>query len=102
MAYKRTCLECHGSFLSRQYSSDFCCSACRRTFNNRRAQRGAALYDLLMIEAVDPAAFSKHQLDGRASAMVEKFKQEDVAAKRKRSHKRASDVQADTLVYSQL
>lgn len=99
MGYKRTCLECNGGFVSRQYSADFCCGACRRTFNNRRAQRGAALYDLLMIEAVDPDAFSKLRLDGRASAMVEAFKREDEAAGRKRSHKRASDVQADTLVY---
>jgi reverse gyrase len=99
MAYKRACLECNGGFVSRQYSADFCCGACRRTFNNRRAQRGAALYDLLMIEATDPDAFQKHRLDGRASAMVEAFKQEDEAAGRKRSYKRPSDVRADTLRY---
>lgn len=99
MPYKRTCLECNGGFVSRQYSADFCCAACRRTFNNRRAQRGAALYDLLMIEATDPDAFQKHRLDGRVSAMVEAFKREDEAEGRKRSHKRASDVQADTLRY---
>lgn len=99
MPYKRTCLECKGSFTSRQFTSDFCCAACRRTFNNRRAQRGAALYDLLMIEATDPDQFESLRLDGRASAMIEAFKREDDEAGRKRSHKRASDVQVDTFVY---
>ena len=96
MAYKRTCLECKGDFTSRQFNSDFCCGVCRRTFNNRRVQRGAVIYDLLMIEATDLERFESLRLDGRVSAMIEAFKQEDEAAGRVRSHKRAADVQADT------
>lgn len=99
MPYKKTCLECKGGFTSRQYTSEFCCGACRRTFNNRRARRGAVLYDLLMIEATDPDRFESLRLDGRVSAIIEAFKREDEEAGRKRSHKRASDVQADTFVY---
>lgn len=99
MPYKLTCLECHGSYTSRQFSSDFCCTACRRTFNNRRAQRGAALYDLIMIEATDPEAFQKARLDGTVEAMVSEFVAEDKEAGRKRSHKSLTDVRSDMLRY---
>lgn len=99
MAFNHTCLECHGSFKSKHYSADFCGAACRATFNNRRARRGAVLYDLLMIEATDPEAFQRYRLDGAASAAIAAFKREDEEAGRKRSHKGLHDVVADTLIY---
>lgn len=98
--YKRKCVECRSEFRARQYNADFCCTKCRKDFNNRRATRGAALYDLLMIEAVDPKAFEKQRLDGRVSAMVAAFIAEDAAKQIARSYKRPGDVQADTLVYA--
>lgn len=99
MPHNRTCLECKGTFTSRQFTADFCRATCRRAFNNRRAQRGAALYDLLMIEATDPYRFESLRLAGRASAMIEAFKREDEEAGRKRSHKHASGVHIDTVIY---
>jgi len=100
MSFKRICIECRKGFTARQYSADFCGAECRRTFNNRRATRGAALYDLLMIQHEDPAAFDKLRLDGRLTAMVEVWRAQDVKEGRKRSTKRPSDVQVDTLRYS--
>lgn len=40
------CLECGNSTTA---GRTFCCQGCRLTFNNRRLQRGAALYDLFMV-----------------------------------------------------
>ena len=47
------CQECGENFASEQRSARFCCTPCRQTFNNRRAQRGAELYDLLMAHNYD-------------------------------------------------
>lgn len=91
------CKECGNTFMSRQYNADFCTDGCRKTFNNRRAKRGAVLYDLLMIEACDPEALKRNKLDGRAKELVARFKQEDEQANRKRSWKRSNEVMYDTV-----
>lgn len=46
--YKKTCDECHVGFVAKKKEARFCCSPCRKTYNNRRAIRGAELYDLMM------------------------------------------------------
>lgn len=99
---QRFCTECGNAFQSRQYNAEFCGTECRRTFNNRRATRGAALYDLLMIEKVDPTAFQSFGLDGRADALLRSFIKEDKNAKRKRTTKRANEVHYDTVKLSAL
>lgn len=43
-----TCSECGNPFRSRQPTATFCGTHCRKAFNNRRATRGAMLYDLFM------------------------------------------------------
>lgn len=42
----RQCRECGADFLPRHPSQDFCSPAHGKLFNNRRAVRGAELYDL--------------------------------------------------------
>lgn len=42
------CLECGGEFQPRKAGDDFCCTGCRKAFHNRRARRGALVYDLMM------------------------------------------------------
>ncbi|MCE7026405.1 transcriptional regulator [Jiella sp. CBK1P-4] len=42
------CLECGAGFQRRREHGAFCSPRCRGTFNNRRARRGAELYDLYM------------------------------------------------------
>lgn len=93
---KHTCLECSGPFESRQYSASFCSDACKRTFNNRRAKRGAILYDLVMIEACDPKAFETNKLETRVEELIARWREEDTAAKRSRTWKRPHDVMYDT------
>lgn len=93
---KHTCIECSGPFESRQYNASFCGDACKRTFNNRRAKRGAILYDLVMIEAFAPSAFEANSLANRHAELVAKWRDEDEKAGRKRTWKRAHDVMYDT------
>lgn len=42
------CAECGGPVTSDNYNVAFCSVKCRKDFNNRRATRGAELYDLFM------------------------------------------------------
>ncbi|MFN8992630.1 MAG: transcriptional regulator [Pseudomonadota bacterium] len=42
------CLECGAEFHPGRAGGEFCCTPCRKAFNNRRMTRGALLYDLLM------------------------------------------------------
>jgi len=43
------CAECGASYhAKRKDASDFCSTKCRAAFNNRRAMRGAEMYDLMM------------------------------------------------------
>lgn len=93
---KHTCMECNGTFDSRQYNASFCGDGCKRTFNNRRAKRGAILYDLLMIEAFDPKAFEANKLKDRRAELLARWHEEDEAANRKRSWKRPNEVMYDT------
>jgi len=96
MLKKSTCAECSNRFESRQYNASFCGDKCKRTFNNRRAQRGAVLYDLAMIEALDPQAHATHKLADRAQDLVQTWCDEDAKAGRKRTWKRAHEVKYDT------
>jgi hypothetical protein len=46
-----TCTECGAPFLAHARlarHAEFCGTECRKAFNNRRAMRGATLYDLFM------------------------------------------------------
>lgn len=43
-----TCRECGGKAHVSRPDARFCSSACKAAFNNRRAMRGAQLYDLMM------------------------------------------------------
>lgn len=47
------CRECGTGFQRYTRSDNFCSTTCRRTFNNRRAMRGAELYDLFMVIRFD-------------------------------------------------
>lgn len=47
------CLECGASKESTAANVEFCCTNCRKAWNNRRAMRGAELYDLVMVWRFD-------------------------------------------------
>lgn len=42
------CMECGEAFTSKRTTAMFCCAEHRLTFNTRRRDRGAELYDLFM------------------------------------------------------
>ena len=46
--YKKTCDECGVTFIAKKREARFCSSPCRKKYNNRRAVRGAELYDVMM------------------------------------------------------
>src|SRR5215212_2793854 len=56
-----TCRECKSNYRSCRASREFCSTACRQSFNNRRMTRGAAIYSLAMqwrADRKDKRAFS--------------------------------------------
>ena len=57
---QRVCLECGGEIKAdARPAAEFCCDGHRKAFNNRRALRGAELYDLFMSQRFDRAAAGK-------------------------------------------
>jgi hypothetical protein len=51
--FRRICSECGVEFRAAMKHADFCGTACRKLFNNRRLTRGAELYDLIMVLRFD-------------------------------------------------
>lgn len=85
----RLCAECRKTFTARQYNAAFCGPSCRQAFNNRRATRGALLYDLVM--APDPAG----NLADLRKRVVGSWRVQDEANGKKRTHKRVHDILFD-------
>ena len=46
--FARTCTECGETFTTPKCEANFCAPSCRMEWHNRRRDRGAELYDLLM------------------------------------------------------
>jgi hypothetical protein len=51
----RACLECGEPVQAARADAEFCCAPCRMAFANRRAARGAELYDLFMLQRFERA-----------------------------------------------
>ena len=69
------CLECGGATTR----GDFCCPACRVSFNNRRKVRGAELYDLYMAHRFDRAAATELGVFQAINRLASNYRQEDQA-----------------------
>lgn len=78
----KTCLECGKEHRGRDYRSTFCAGTCRRVFNNRRATRGAALYDLTMIAEYSSEAAVQAVALERTKKLLAHWKKEDGARRR--------------------
>jgi hypothetical protein len=73
------CRECNAKFEARRASREFCSTACRQRFNNRRMTRGVEIYDLAMQwrdDRTDTAALTL------LCRLLAKFKDEDSRAGR--------------------
>jgi hypothetical protein len=73
MRPSQNCRECGNSFSAQRATSEFCSTNCRTQFHNRRALRGAQLYDLIMTMRYDRAAGAWSML----CRMAASFKIED-------------------------
>lgn len=82
------CRECGHPFVAKRATKEFCGLACRRAYNNRKAVRGALIYDLLMtwrFDRSDGKDAAARALLGQAAAL---FKEED---NRERAGRRSWD-----------
>jgi hypothetical protein len=90
----RTCLECGETLTTRR--GDFCRQAHRRDWNNRRAERGAQIYDLFMALRYERSDATDLKLWKLMNRMGANFREEDAADRGgRRSWRRAKDVIAD-------
>lgn len=81
------CLEC-GEVIppGKQALAEFCCNACRKTWNNRRMKRGAELHDLYMAHRFDRAEAKDLGVLQAMNRMVANWREED---RRKRNSRRS-------------
>lgn len=77
-AGKVPCLECGAPFAPKTPHGEFCSSRCRRAFNNRRAVRGAELYDLFMALRFERELATGLKLWKLLNRMAAGFRAEDV------------------------
>lgn len=70
------CLECGGAGSA---AGDFCGSACRKSWNNRRMVRGAELYDLFMALRYERRTSYPLHLFGVICRAAALFRAEDLA-----------------------
>lgn len=74
------CLECGKPLESVKRSSQLHCSReCRNTFNNRRLQRGAILYDLFMANRYQRTLAKEIKVWGKICRAVITWREEDKA-----------------------
>ena len=73
----RGCRECGNAFTARRAGREFCSAKCRTDFHNRRARRGAELYDVLMNMRFDRANAEDSGAWFLLCRMAANFKAED-------------------------
>lgn len=101
----RTCREC-GKPLDpdRKANPEFCATACRIAWRNRRMSRGAELYDLFMAMRYDREQAKLYGLWKLMCRMASKWNEEDKAAGRqsyfppKRAVEQFVHINADVVV----
>ncbi|APT31890.1 hypothetical protein MCBMB27_02599 [Methylobacterium phyllosphaerae] len=75
----RACLECGTLHTSANAEAEFCSDRCRMAFNNRRAKRGAELYDLFMALRHDRVTATRFKVWRLLNRLAAGFRAEDVA-----------------------
>jgi hypothetical protein len=71
------CLECGEAFELKAEYQEFCSTACRKAFNNRRAVRGAEMYDLFMTLRYERTLAAKLKVWSLLCRMALGFREED-------------------------
>ncbi len=91
---KRCCNECGSEYEAQRSTSKFCTANCRKLFNNRRAVRGAQLYDLVMAHRFERDRAQKAGVLKLMWRMCSMFWEED---KEQRAGRRSWDDLRDVL-----
>lgn len=93
------CVECRGTYET-DSRTDFCSNACKAKFHNRRAKRGALVYDAEALMRAEPekAATIRQRLE----LQWDTWRREDEAAGRLRTTRRLSDVMIDLPFYERM
>lgn len=73
------CLECGNAFQRGARLAEFCSRKCVRDWNNRRAVRGAELYDLLMVTRFDRQAATENKVWRTINRLAGRYRDEDKA-----------------------
>jgi hypothetical protein len=73
----RTCRECGAPQGPEKAAAEFCCNPCRAAWNNRRAKRGAELYDLFMALRFDRPLARKLSLWRLICRLAAQYRAED-------------------------
>jgi hypothetical protein len=71
------CLECGEACASTAANAEFCSTNCRKAWNNRRAMRGAELYDLVMVWRFDRARCKALRIWTLLCRMAALFREDD-------------------------
>ena len=74
---KCTCAECGASYEAARDTSEFCSPACRKAFGNRRAMRGAELYDLFMAHRFERQAAQDAHVLQAMNRLASNWRQQD-------------------------
>lgn len=77
------CAECGTAFQATDRKAAFCSVACRTASNNRRRERGALLYDLLVHQRFNREVAQERQVRSLIDRMVSNWVAEDRAAGRR-------------------
>lgn len=79
MKFERYCLECGERFEPASRKAEFCCSAHRYEYSNRRRARGMALYDVFMAMRFERGLTKVYGLWTLMCRMAEAWRAEDKA-----------------------
>lgn len=77
MARIATCRECGQQFECQRSTALYCGTKCRSTWNNRRAMRGAEMYDLVMAMRYEREEAKAKGVWGFLCRMAQNFRQAD-------------------------
>lgn len=72
-----TCRECGQPFTPGRRDAVFCSTSCRSAYNNRRQQRGAEFYDLVMEMRFDRRRASATKAWSVLCSVAGRFREED-------------------------
>lgn len=94
---EKVCRECGSELGEVRAITMFCSNTCRQTFNNRRAQRGAVLYDLWMTQRYDRPAAKALKILALMCALGKQYREEDI---QRAGHMRKSWMDAGAVLHS--